>query len=92
MAYRCYLNGVSWELRSPIPVADYTGELEPDFEPWQETREALFWTAPRFFEAWRSGKPLVALIRLQDLVPLMTIEPPARVVRYSGKYAIVANW
>ena len=92
VAYRCYLNGVSWELRSPIPVTDYTGELEPDFEPWQETREALFWSASRFFEAWKSGKPLVALIRLRDLVPLMKLEPPARVVRYSGKYAIVANW
>ena len=92
VAYRCYLNGVSWELRSPIPVVDYTGELEPDFEPWQETREALFWSASRFFAAWKSGKPLVALIRLRDLVPLMKVEPPARVVRFSGKYAVVANW
>ncbi|HEV7502642.1 MAG TPA: glycosyltransferase family 39 protein, partial [Vicinamibacteria bacterium] len=32
VAYRAYLNGVSWELRRPIPVADYRGELEPDFE------------------------------------------------------------
>jgi 4-amino-4-deoxy-L-arabinose transferase-like glycosyltransferase len=92
VAYRCYLNGVSWELRSPIPVADYQGELEPQFEPWQETRDALFWSRPRFFDTWRSGKPLIALIRLQDLVPLMQLDPPARVVRYSGKYAIVANW
>jgi 4-amino-4-deoxy-L-arabinose transferase-like glycosyltransferase len=92
VAYRCYLNGVSWELRSPIPVADYRGELEPDFEPWEETRGALFWSKQRFLDAWRSGKPLVALVRLQDLVPLMTDQPPARVAKFSGKYAIVANW
>jgi len=92
VAYRAYLNGVSWELRRPIPVADYTGELEPQFEPDLESRNALFWSAPRFFEAWRSGRPLVALIRLRDLVSLMTIQPPARVVRFTGKYAIVANW
>lgn len=92
VSYRTYLNGVAWELRSPIPVADFRGELEPDFEPRTETRDALFWSARRFLERWQSGEPLVAVTRLQDLVPLMMLQPPARVVRYSGRYAIVANW
>jgi 4-amino-4-deoxy-L-arabinose transferase-like glycosyltransferase len=92
VAYRCYLNGVSWELRRPIPVADYRGELEPEFERDRAARDALFWSGPRFFETWKGGRPLVALVRLRDVVPLMMTQPPARVVRFSGKYAVVANW
>lgn len=92
VGYRAYLNGVSWELRSPIPVAGYRGELEPQFETRPQTREALFWSEDRFWERWRSGQPLVVLVRLRDLVSLMTVQPPARVVRWAGKYAVVANW
>ncbi len=92
VGYRAYLNGVSWELRRPIPVAAFRGELEPDFETNPSVRDALFWTEERFFQKWRSGEPLVAVIRLRDLVSLMTIHPPARVVRWAGRYAVVANW
>ena len=92
VSFRCYLNGVSWELRSPIPVAGYRGELEPEFEADPRAREALVWSEERFGETWRSGQPLVAVIRLRDLVPLMTAQPPARVVRWADKYAVVANW
>jgi 4-amino-4-deoxy-L-arabinose transferase-like glycosyltransferase len=92
VAYRTYLNGVSWELRSPIPVAGYRGELEPQFETRREVREALFWSENRFWETWQSGRPVVALVRLKDLVSLMTAQPPARVVRWAGNHAIVANW
>ena len=38
------------------------------------------------------GEPLVAVIRLRDVVSLMTVQPPARVVRWAGRYAVVANW
>jgi 4-amino-4-deoxy-L-arabinose transferase-like glycosyltransferase len=91
VAYRNYVNGLSWELKSPIPVADFRGELEPEFESRSAVREALFWTKEKFWAQWRS-RPLIALVRLKDLVPLMTATPPARVVRYSGRYAIVANF
>jgi len=91
VSYRTYLNGVSWELETPIPVAGFRGELEPEFEPHAETRERLFWTEERFLEAWRS-RPLVAVTRLREVVPLMLEQPPARVLRWSGKYAVVANW
>ena len=92
VGYRAYLNGVSWELASPIPVAGYRGELEPEFETRPQTREALVWSEDRFWKTWRSGAPVVALIRLRDLISLMTVQPPARVVRWAGKYAVVANW
>ena len=91
VAFRNYVNGLSWELRSPIPVADFRGELEPEFETRQSVREAFFWTKKKFWSKWRS-EPLIVLVRLKDLVPLMTATPPARVVGYSGRYAIVANF
>ena len=92
VGYRDYLNGLSWELKTPIPVAAYKGELEPEFETDPALRDALFWDSARFWKAWQSGRPLVALVRLNDLVELMTASPPARVVRYSGRHAIVANF
>ncbi len=92
VAYKTYLNGVSWELKTPIPVADYRGELEPDFETRPETRDALFWPKERFWQTWKSDRPVIALVRMKDLVELMTAAPPARVVRWAGKHAIVANF
>jgi 4-amino-4-deoxy-L-arabinose transferase-like glycosyltransferase len=91
VAYRTYLNGLSWELKAPIPVVDFRGELEPEFETRPDVREALFWSQEKFGSQWRR-RPVIALVRLKDLVPLMTAAPPARVLRYSGRYAIVANF
>jgi 4-amino-4-deoxy-L-arabinose transferase-like glycosyltransferase len=92
VAYKTYLNGLSWELKTPIPVADYRGELEPDFETRPESRDALFWPEERFWQTWKSDRPVIALVRTRDLVELMTAAPPARVVRWAGKHAIVANY
>ena len=92
VGYRDYLNGVSWELKSPIPVAAYRGELEPEFETRPEVREALFWSREKFWEVWRSRKPLVALVRMKDLVEMMTATPRARVLRWAQKHAVVANF
>jgi 4-amino-4-deoxy-L-arabinose transferase-like glycosyltransferase len=92
VGYKDYLNGVSWELKTAIPVADYTGELEPWFETRPEVRDALVWPRERFWTLWESGRPVVALVRMQDLVGMMTATPAARVVRWSGRHAIVANW
>jgi hypothetical protein len=92
VGYKDYVNGVSWELKTPIPVAGYRGELEPEFEPRAEVRDALFWPADRFWKLWKSDRPVLALVRMQDLVEMMTAAPPARVVRWSGRHAIVANF
>ena len=92
VGYKDYLNGVSWELGVPIPVAAYRGELEPEFESRAEVRDALVWSPERFWALWKSDRPVLALVRLQDLVEMMTAAPPARVVRYSGVHAVVANY
>ncbi len=92
VGYKDYVNGVSWELEAAIPVAGYRGELEPEFETDSAARDALFWPADRFWALWKSDRPVLALVRLQDLVEMMTAAPPARVVRWSGRHAIVANY
>jgi hypothetical protein len=92
VGYKDYLNGVSWTLRRPIPVAAYRGELEPEFETRPGVRESLFWSAERFWTEWKSGMPVVALVRGKDLVEMMTAAPPARVVRWTNRHAIVANF
>ena len=92
VGYKDYLNGVSWTLGKPIPVAAYRGELEPEFERKPEVRESLFWSADRFWAEWKSGRPVVALVRGKDLVEVMTAAPPARVVRWANRHAIVANF
>jgi 4-amino-4-deoxy-L-arabinose transferase-like glycosyltransferase len=92
VGYKDYVNGVSWELKTPIPVAAYGGELEPGFETNPATRDALCWPADRFWALWGSDRPVLALVRLQDLVEMMTAVPPARVVRWAGRHAIVANF
>lgn len=92
VGYKDYLNGVSWELKSPIPVAAYRGELEPQFEARPEVREALFWSGEKFWELWRSRRPVVALVRMKDLVEMLTATPRARVLRWAQKHAVVANF
>ncbi len=92
VGYKDYLNGLSWELKTPIPVAAYHGELEPEFETHPEVRDRLVWSGDRFWRLWKSDHPVLALVRLQDIVEMMTAAPPARVVRWSGRHAIVANF
>ncbi len=92
VGYRDYLNGVSWELKAPIPVAGYRGELEPDFELREEVRDNLFWTEKRFWARWKSGQSLVALVRVRDLALFAGTAPPARVLSEVQNHAIIANF
>ncbi len=92
VGYKDYVNGVSLELGTAIPVAAYRGELEPEFERSAAIREALVWPSEKFWAEWQSHRPLLALVRMQDLVELMTAKPPGRVVRWAGRHAIVANY
>jgi 4-amino-4-deoxy-L-arabinose transferase-like glycosyltransferase len=92
VGYKDYVNGVSLALATPIPVAAYVGELEPLFETRAEVRDALVWSRERFWSEWKSSRPLLALVRLQDVVEMMTATPPARVVRWAGRHAVVANY
>jgi hypothetical protein len=92
VGYKDYVNGVSVALATPLPVAAYLGELEPQFETDAAVRNRLIWSTERFWREWKSDRPMLALVRLQDLVEMMTAKPPARVVRWAGRHAIVANY
>jgi len=92
VGYKDYVNGVSVALATPIPVAAYVGELEPVFETDDAVRDRLLWSSEKFWREWKSDRPMLALVRLQDVVEMMTAVPPARVVRWAGRHAIVANY
>ncbi|MGH9399726.1 MAG: ArnT family glycosyltransferase [Thermoanaerobaculia bacterium] len=91
VAYRTYRNAFAWELKTPIPVADYKGELTPEFEQRAAVREDLFWSKGRFWNQWAGGKPLVVLVRQRDRNLFEGSSPPARVVAEETKYLAVTN-
>ncbi len=90
--YQTYLQNFPWELRSPVPLADYVGELEPQFERRPEVREALFWTREKFWSEWRSGRRYVALVRKRDLPEFQSSGIPVRVLDSGQKHLLLANY
>ncbi|HKD12629.1 MAG TPA: phospholipid carrier-dependent glycosyltransferase [Thermoanaerobaculia bacterium] len=88
VGYRSYAQGLPWELKHPIPVADYVGELEPEFERRPGVRESLFWSRARFWEEWRSGRRILALVSPRDIAEF----GGNRVVLKGRKYSLVANY
>ncbi len=92
VGYQAYLQGLPLALESPVPLADYVGELEAQFEPRPEVREALFWTRERFWSQWRSSKPYTVLIRPRDLKEFQTSGVPARVLVSTPKHLLLANY
>jgi 4-amino-4-deoxy-L-arabinose transferase-like glycosyltransferase len=91
VAYRTYLNAFSWELKTPIPVADYTGELQPEFEPREQMRDALFWKKGRFWNEWASGRPLAVLVRVREKDLFENAEPKGRILAEERKHLVVTN-
>jgi 4-amino-4-deoxy-L-arabinose transferase-like glycosyltransferase len=91
VAYRTYLNAFSWELKTPIPVADYSGELEPEFEPRAQVRDDLFWNRGRFWNEWASGRPLVVLVRQREKDLFQNALPSGRILFEERKHLIVTN-
>lgn len=92
VGYKTYLNTFSWELKTPIPVADYRGELEPEFEQRFEVRQKLFWDKGRFWNTWASGHSLVVLVRQRDRELFESAAPPARILAEEPKHFLAANF
>jgi 4-amino-4-deoxy-L-arabinose transferase-like glycosyltransferase len=88
VGYQAYVQGLPWELKHPIPVADYVGELEPQFERRPGVREALFWSRESFWKEWRSGKKILAVARTRDVEEFRG----DRIVYRSRKYWLIANF
>jgi 4-amino-4-deoxy-L-arabinose transferase-like glycosyltransferase len=92
VGYQTYLQGLPLALESPVPLADYVGELEPQFEPRPEIRDSLFWTREKFWSKWRSGNRYAALIRRRDLPEFEASGATARVLASSPKHLLLANY
>ncbi len=92
VGYQAYLQGLPLALESPVPLADYVGELEPQFEPRPEIRDSLFWTREKFWSRWKSGQRYAALIRRRDLKEFQTSGVPSRVLASSPKQLLLANY
>ena len=88
VGYQSYVQGLPWELKHPIPLADYVGELEPQFERDSRAREALFWTREQFWKEWKSGKKIVAVVRERDLGEFRG----QRTIWTGRKYSLAANF
>jgi hypothetical protein len=90
VGYQTYIQGLPWALKSPVPVADYTGELEPQFEQDPKVRESLFWPREKFWSEWRGGH-LIAVVRRGDLKEFQQTGVPARVLASAPKHVLLAN-
>lgn len=64
VTYHTYLHGLPWELKEPVPMASWVGELRPAYE--RDMDHPLFWQEPTFWHRWNSGEKLVVLTRARD--------------------------
>jgi 4-amino-4-deoxy-L-arabinose transferase-like glycosyltransferase len=92
VCYQTYLQGLPWALKSPVTVADYIGELEPQFEQDPKVREALFWTREKFWTEWKSDKRYIAVVRRGDLREFEKSNIPVRVLTRAPKHFLIANY
>lgn len=67
VAYRTYLHGIPWELRSLLPVVNPGGEIGEALAAANEQERKVAWTHEEFWQKWRMGRPLLVLVRERDL-------------------------
>ena len=91
VSYKTYVQTFPWVLKSIVPLADHTGELEDWWLP-PERRKEIFWPREDFWRRWRSGERLVVLLRKRDAEEFRGAEPVARPVSEGKKYQVVANF
>lgn len=91
VSYRTYLQGFPWVLKSVVPLADHTGELEERWLPEARKRE-IFWSGDDFWRRWKSGERLVVLLRNRDAADFQGVAPPPVTVAVRGKHRVVANF
>jgi len=92
VCYQTYIQGLPWALKSPVPLADYTGELEPQFERDPRVRESLFWTREKFWSEWTSGNRYIAVVRHGDLREFERSDIPARLIARGPRHFLLANF
>lgn len=92
VCYRTYVWGLPWEIKHPVPVADYVGELEPQFERNIEVRSALFWSRERFWFEWKNGRKIVAVVPEREIENFSKAGAPGKILGRGARHYLVGNW
>ncbi|MGH9651766.1 MAG: hypothetical protein ACRD3I_15040, partial [Terriglobales bacterium] len=92
VCYRTYVQGLPWELKHPVPLAEYVGELEPQFERSPNVRDALFWSQERFWSAWKGGRKILAVVPEREIGNFSKAGVPARLLGRGARHYLVGNW
>lgn len=91
VTYHTYLHGLPWELKEPVPMASWVGELRPAYE--RDTDHPLFWQEPTFWHRWNSGEKLIVLTRAKDRSEFRTRSAvPVTHLATLGEHVVLANF
>ncbi|MGH7634549.1 MAG: hypothetical protein ACRENC_12515, partial [Gemmatimonadaceae bacterium] len=86
VSYKCYPQLLPWVLQHPIVVADFTDELGSDgVRP-----PSLFWSGTEFWRRWRSGEPMVVVVKRRTLAE-MADSTAFTTLAGNRKYVVVSN-
>lgn len=90
VSYRCYPQEFPWVLRHPIAVADYVDELGSD----GVRSPALFWSRDEFWRRWRSGEPMVVVVKRRARAEFAAAGAgePATALAANRTYVVLANF
>jgi len=91
VTYHTYLHGLPWELKEPVPMASWVGELRPAYE--RNIGHPLFWQEPAFWHRWNSGEKLIVLARAKDRSEFRTRSAvPVTHLATLGEHLVLANF
>lgn len=91
VTYHTYLHGLPWELKEPVPMASWVGELRPAYE--RNPEHPLFWQEHDFWKRWNAGEKLIVLTRLRDRGEFRTRSSgPVTHLATVGKHVLLANF
>lgn len=91
VAYRTYLQGFPWELKTRVAVADPGGELGDALEMASKEEKAIDWSREEFWRKWRGEKPLLVLARERDLDDFDHAEPVPRFLARGRNHFLLSN-
>lgn len=89
VAYRTYLHGFPWELKSPLTLVEPGGEIGRALTAASAGDEAICWPGEKFWREWRAGRPLLVVVRERDLGDFyLRGEPPRLLARARGHFLL----
>ncbi len=92
VCYRTYIQGLPWELKHPVPVSEYVGELESQFVRSAAIRDALFWSRQKFWSEWGSGQRIMAVVPEGEIGEFSKAGVPGKILLRGARHCLVANF